>query len=151
MWLMITFSSQLRTSSLYKLAVHKAIFCPTLRYPNTGTTVCVVTGTCNHTHLGTWFIHIPSRCRLYNIHTSLTARLFQWTIEQYSSNKWRYISPWMAKVINLWLSWVHVHAYLFVGTTHMQKLSCWNLIWLAIGVGGRPEAGILVGMAFCTL
>ena len=26
MWLMVTFSSQLTTSSLYKLAVHRAIF-----------------------------------------------------------------------------------------------------------------------------
>ena len=30
----VTFSSQLTTSSLYKLAIHRAIFCPTLCHQN---------------------------------------------------------------------------------------------------------------------
>ena len=35
----------------YKLAVHRAIFCPMLRHQNTDTTARDVTATCNHAHL----------------------------------------------------------------------------------------------------
>ena len=49
----VTFSIQLTTSSLYKLAVHRAIFLPTLRHQNTDTTARDVTATYNHAHLGT--------------------------------------------------------------------------------------------------
>ena len=53
MRLMVTFRSQLPTSSRYKLAVHKAIFCPTLHHQVTDATARDVTATCNHAHLGT--------------------------------------------------------------------------------------------------
>ena len=53
MRLMVTFSSQLTTSSPHKLAVHRAIVCPTLHHQNADATAHDVTATCNHTHLGT--------------------------------------------------------------------------------------------------
>ena len=53
MRLMVTFSSQLITSSLYKLTIHRASFCPTLCHQNTGATAHDITTTCNHAHSGT--------------------------------------------------------------------------------------------------
>ena len=48
------FSSWLTTSSLYKLAVHRALFPPpTLRHQNTDATAHDVSATCNHPRLGT--------------------------------------------------------------------------------------------------
>ena len=52
MQFMVTFSSQLTISSLYKLAVPRAIFCPTLHHQNTDVTACDVTATCNHARSG---------------------------------------------------------------------------------------------------
>ena len=53
MRLIVMFSSQPTISSLYKLAVHRAIFCPTLHHKNTDATACDITATCNDAYLGT--------------------------------------------------------------------------------------------------
>ena len=53
MQLMVAFSRQLTTSSLYKLAFHRVIFCSKLHHQNTDATARDVTVTCNHAHLGT--------------------------------------------------------------------------------------------------
>ena len=60
MQLMVTFSSQLTISLLYKLAIHRAIFRPTLRHQNTDATSCDITAACNHAHLGTQYILVLS-------------------------------------------------------------------------------------------
>ena len=66
MQLMVTFSSQLTTSSLYKLDVHRAIFCPTLHHQiRILTPFCDVTATCNHALLGTWSIQMAYKTHLY--------------------------------------------------------------------------------------
>ena len=50
---MVTFSRQFITSSLYKLAIHRAFYCPTLHHQNTDATARDVAATCNHAYLGT--------------------------------------------------------------------------------------------------
>ena len=53
MQLMVMFSNQLTTSLLHKLAIHRAVFWPTLHHQNTDATAHDVTATCNHPYLGT--------------------------------------------------------------------------------------------------
>ena len=53
MRLIVAFSSQLTTSSLYKLAVHRAIFLPYVTSSEYRRLARDVTATCNHAHLGT--------------------------------------------------------------------------------------------------
>ena len=63
MLLIVAFSSQLTTSSLYKLAVHRAIFClsDVIRIRRLARDV---TATCNHAHLGTRSIILSANRRI---------------------------------------------------------------------------------------
>ena len=71
--LMVTFSSQLTTLALYKLAVCRAIFCPVLRHQNTDAIACDVTATCNHAHLGTWSIRCDMRLLVHTVMLLVTS------------------------------------------------------------------------------
>ena len=70
MWLMVTFSGQLTTLSLYKLAIHRTIFYPILHHQITDTTPMMSHATCNHDHLGTWSIYLLNRTTIIQTQSS---------------------------------------------------------------------------------